>query len=111
WKSAIPTITGPSEESPARGSVFKRLWYSANRRTRARRDIVLRHLAVIAQIGWEQGRVADALTALERFRQEFSWREGASLWLRQLRDVAVVSLIISLGCFAAFLWFRHIGDN
>lgn len=59
---ASPTANGKSAANSAAASLPMR----------RRRDAILRRLALIARIGWEYGRVADALMALERLREEFA---------------------------------------
>src|SRR4051812_18871177 len=52
----------------------------------ARFHAAIKTLATIARLGWEHGRIPEALTALEQFRSDFAGREATAIWAQRLRE-------------------------
>jgi hypothetical protein len=53
-------------------------------------------LAAIARLGWQHGRVSEALEALEQFRDDFARRETSAIWARQLLESGAAAFVTTI---------------
>jgi hypothetical protein len=75
---------------------------------RARLHTAVETLAAIARLGWEQGRVPDAMEALEHFRTDFAARETSAIWAQQLRESGIAAFLITVVLVALHFSLQHL---
>ncbi len=82
-----------------------------DRKLRARLHNDIEALGAIARLGWEHGRIPEALGLLEQFRTDFAGRETSAIWGKQLREVGAVAFAVTVVLVAVHFGLQQLSPG